>query len=550
MERKNNTPEIETLINQVSVLAPPSEFVWDIQTAAKIWPELSQTRGFLEQIHDHQQNVAKINLVDDKLLKDNQLTDAIAEKIVSETEAIDFFDALSNIISDEDYSRLILYLPFEFIPDNQKKFSNQKLTSSINQFRDKYLQAWKKLLKVNDIRANFVDGNVVESRLRKNDPPRICKAIHLAPELIKKGLIKKEDLDEIYQEAEDETLKATIAQTIYFQKVPKNSTTPTETISDDRRLWLESENKNQKILAEAKDIKTKILNGDNFEEKDGEVVIEGIRTAIEEIFLTDKDKSIELFKSYRSDLSNYISNDQTKNRAIKAFNHFYRLGLIDDDGLNKLGIKITNLSGKFSENLSLVTPQIEKIKKIITEIKSDTELKDSILPVFLTGGSRTKGYGTFNSDTDIVIFAQKEPSDESKKKIFDLFSKYKIKDRPVFFHLNRNKDGFGLIDSENRIASCLNCFWVGNKKDITETLNALFPSFFNDSDLRKLYFENMERDLLQYRLMHRGYENHFPVFKNRFSNKSEIDGSSVFWDTGYRRLATRLFINNIFLPKI
>jgi hypothetical protein len=60
----------------------------------------------------------------------------------------------------------------------------------------------------------------------------------------------------------------------------------------------------------------------------------------------------------------------------------------------------------------------------------------------------------------------------------------------------------------------------------------------------------MERDTLLYRLMHKGYEQFFPRFGGDEDYANRVDGESMFWDSGYRWLATRLFVNRVFLPII
>jgi len=70
-------------------------------------------------------------------------------------------------------------------------------------------------------------------------------------------------------------------------------------------------------------------------------------------------------------------------------------------------------------------------------------------------------------------------------------------------------------------------------------------------EARGLYLEEMERDILQYRLMHKGYERFFPPAGGLHSaHADKVDGESMFWDSGYRQLATKLFASRVFLPKI
>ncbi len=51
--------------------------------------------------------------------------------------------------------------------------------------------------------------------------------------------------------------------------------------------------------------------------------------------------------------------------------------------------------------------------------------------------------------------------------------------------------------------------------------------------------------------MHKGYRHFFPKKGNLETEHSDnVDSDSAFYDSGYRRLATQLFINRVFLPQL
>ena len=64
---------------------------------------------------------------------------------------------------------------------------------------------------------------------------------------------------------------------------------------------------------------------------------------------------------------------------------------------------------------------------------------------------------------------------------------------------------------------------------------------------RDFYLQAIERDLLQYRLLHKGYERHYPTTKK---TAESIDGNSAYWDSGYRAVATKLFIDKVYIPQL
>ncbi|MPN08118.1 hypothetical protein SDC9_155396 [bioreactor metagenome] len=228
------------------------------------------------------------------------------------------------------------------------------------------------------------------------------------------------------------------------------------------------------------------------------------------------------------------------------------------------------MSGNFSENLSNLSTEIEKLKGILTEMKSNPDLSKSVLPIILIGGSKIKGYGESTSDTDISIFIKSEVSELDRTQIREILlkilDKYNFDCKPTEFWLIEQGNKLKINDDLKKdhwtaesdwVHVLLNSFWLGDRAEINELRTKLLPSFFemtnetkHNHPIRELYFENMEKDLLQYRLMHKGYERNFSTIQNPYKNEMSIDGTSAFWNSGFRRLATRLFVNNIFLPKL
>ena len=70
-------------------------------------------------------------------------------------------------------------------------------------------------------------------------------------------------------------------------------------------------------------------------------------------------------------------------------------------------------------------------------------------------------------------------------------------------------------------------------------------------DARKNWLLEIERDTLQYRLMHKGNARHYPEQGGiQTENSGALDSESMFWDSGYRRVATQLFLKKVFLPQL
>ncbi|MEI7995753.1 MAG: hypothetical protein WCH01_12710, partial [Methylococcaceae bacterium] len=105
---------------------------------------------------------------------------------------------------------------------------------------------------------------------------------------------------------------------------------------------------------------------------------------------------------------------------------------------------------------------------------------------------------------------------------------------------------------ERWVHELFNTAWIGDEKSIANIQHKLITCYFNEQnvDTRAKCIERLEQDLLQYRLMHKGYARHYPAYNERLPQDYEIDGQSVFYDSGYRQIATKLFIDKVFIPKI
>ena len=147
------------------------------------------------------------------------------------------------------------------------------------------------------------------------------------------------------------------------------------------------------------------------------------------------------------------------------------------------------------------------------------------------------------------------------------FTHKKIRGEIVEFWLEEKENQLKIIDFTESDVTLGKSYWAhilfgaawkGNKDIMRELREKLLAPYMYDTgkviherDARSLYLEEIERDTLQYRLMHKGYERFFPPCGGIHTPHSdEIDGNSMFWDSGYRQLATKLFASRVFLPKI
>lgn len=166
-----------------------------------------------------------------------------------------------------------------------------------------------------------------------------------------------------------------------------------------------------------------------------------------------------------------------------------------------------HLEGPFSPN---VKAMCEKIEMIETSLKPHE--------VILLGGSLLKGYGTVDSDLDIWSLEDLE------------------------------KDPMLYPGSPHAAHIYFNAIWISGKaiNNLAEVAKEKMDTYIGGDN--RLSLERLESDLLQYRLLHKGF--------SRFTGKrnfatgfySEMDGNCPFYDDEYRRIATMLYAKYVVIP--
>lgn len=201
-----------------ATFTPPAvESFLDPAQAGTVWPEnIASNKEFLKQLEERK----KLNEQLDGVLSclpqpDMSLKEAISQGHLTETQVAELYTSLTQLLGrDSDYKRIALYIPFEFLPNTEWKPSSKGLTDAAEQFRTAYMESWNSLLSVHDVRANFVNGDVLEVESRKGDLPRVVKAAHLIPKLVENGMITTEDVIQMIEKNRDQTLKHSIADTL------------------------------------------------------------------------------------------------------------------------------------------------------------------------------------------------------------------------------------------------------------------------------------------------------------------------------------------------
>ncbi len=177
-------------------------------------------------------------------------------------------------------------------------------------------------------------------------------------------------------------------------------------------------------------------------------------------------------------------------------------------GVNELPVTLHNVTGPFSANRASIQEAIDWAAKNIKEGQ-----------VACIGGSRAKGYSTGDSDYDIFYFKLEELE-------------------------NVNPDLAHIV---------FNTFWVSNDPKIEEkraSIAARYMALPEDSPFRRDCLNRLEADLLQYRLMHKGFPYAYGKDLSKALQKfTSIDGGSAFYDVRYRRVAATLYAKYVFIPQ-
>jgi hypothetical protein len=456
----------------IITIRPPSESLLNISVDNSLWPE--EIKNNQEIKRQAQIRISLSNLLD---------LDPSPE----------LYKSLTNFLeSDSHNSRLILYLPFELIPSKE------------NEFAEVYLRHWHKMLTINDVRANFMDGDVLEMELRDKPLERVTKAAHLLPKLVEKNLLSITDVINLIENNRGSTLGKSMVDTL-----------PVLVDMD-----LLSEEKMEDILKS---------NGLELTPKKAEALPEEKVTEARAKWLEEKDEPVEIEKY----------SDQQLNIPFAV-------------------------REKFLKN------DLDELKVLVKSIESDPELSEYLYPTIILFGSKIKGYGAITADMDIAILVKPSSSPENRSKLKRLiaqkFSHENIKGKVVEFWLEEDHGELNVTDFLNPDSGLADSgwahvlfegAWIGDETIIKELHQKLLPGFLyskdktiDGADARGIWLEEMERDTLQYRLMHKGYARLFPTLGINTKHADQIDGQSAFYDSGYRKLATKLFVTKVFLPQI
>lgn len=543
-------------------------------------------------------------------------------KILREPETTEFsqFEAfygeLAHFLSeDPNNSRIILYLPFEVLPDLH--FTHSKAAED---FVTVYKEAWFKLLFESNPRANFVDGDVLEPGL--GEPERTRKVAHFIPWLLGKNILDEQDLKEIIDVVEDPELLKSIAEGImvahdlgfrneeltnfarqFLYEKPTHSDSEadiqdlnkyvadkialiesryaqgseyTKGLSKKRIIWERKTRIDEVLDKAAVRIANAILEGEadgNVLKMYGEAGVKGVFHAAEKVFWKNQDKSQEIVALYLKKIRSAwkSGNKRIKDAISVGLNHWLNLGLINSDLLDEIGVKHYDLSSIFPVDLESIAEENTMLLQVVEKIKNDNYLSENIFPVFIVFGSRVKGFSTKNSDLDVAIFVKPQVTFEKRREILENIKtklpqlnsadmlEYWVSEQSGKFSLRVKPNEIeGNVAGPETIHFLFGGVWFGEREDIQKIYKDIAGKYLDLSRVggqkelvRMKLLRMLELDQLQVRLMHKGYSRTYASNKPRGTKNSYlIDWNSDFWDPGYRKIATLLFLSRVFLPDL
>jgi hypothetical protein len=522
----------------------------------------------------------------------------------SERSNAEIFRKLGEFIRhDSNNARIILYLPFEMLPNIKEGHSEVAHT-----FAKIVHDGWFRLLFESEVRASFDDGDDLEPGL--GAPPRTRKAAHLIPELMSRGIVTEKEIQKIMSVVDDDEIRQAITEGLAFAQngAAKKEVHPERTVgeissslagrlmeieklfrpgsdylaqmSEKRKVWQKVAETDNAINQASEDLSSLIISGKvNLDALFGEfettVVLRSLTKAAEDLDIKGKVLPKHLMENLKFRLT-AIWQDGTEDEREEVFdsiNQLTRLGILPTDFATGIGVKVFDLSqpspvdiDEFARNEGRFVADAAKI------IARNQELSKNIYPFILVLGSRIKGYSNLGADFDFAIFFKPDANPAKRTKILEQLKhavpEIEKTDKFLEFWTTQKDDGLSLkpvaegptpaIVGAKQIHFIFGGAWIGDVTEIDCVRSELIKRYldlgrFGESkeEIRRTFLRQLELDILQYRLLHKGYRKLYPLQKREDrENEGLIDWKSDFWDPGFRKVATLLFLSRVFLPDL
>ncbi len=582
-------------------ISPPTESLL-YSDKRWIWDEKIRCNSHLSACANERIKLKEqLESIFNKIPVSQDITLAHDHGLIEDEELTDLFVSLSYFLDQEEGNEVLaLYLPFELIPRVSWQPLSTRLKDEAVSFTECYLRAWIKLMSRKDPRADFADGDIPEFEIRTGPLPEVVKAAHLVFILIEKEIVPPPaeampETNEILERSVREGLRALKKSKIKEKKVEENrdagwlsiafSEIKTElespprgieaSIPEARAKWLSQKQvesltqKHSVTIAEALladtasflELGAWALHYRRYEIR--MVAIEAGRNAICEMAKTDIEKAKSAYKQFENFMDINLPRKELLRNLKTAWLHFHTLGIVGADALKLRGFEMP----RFIEDAILNGKKMEAIVRVI---QTNESLQD-FLPVVIACGSKTKGYGDETSDDDFAVFIRPGVDfglrNELLKRLAKVLAEIGVFEKPMEFWLSRLGTRLWIRDfpgldrnlGDSTLCSILwNGIWSGEKATIEMLYQDLLSDYlFSKGRLllgekaRKIWLREMEQAALQYRLLHSGYHRFYPEARAPYvPDCNAVDSQSAFWDSGFRRVASMIFIKKVFLPQL
>lgn len=551
-----------------------------------------QQQMLCEQVLERQELAEYVNACIDKLPSPYlDMREAVAQGYISSTEVAELYARLNGFLSDPAATRVVLYMPLEWLPDMAHPSDDQTLRAAEEGFCEAYVDAWWSLLREHDVRAHFDDGDMrLDIDASTETLPRVVKAAHLIPFILGKGLISEADVAYIHDGTNSLVLRQSIdeAMAVYRHIHDASGGTPPEKVTTEVTPEMVHDYHAQQLShmcaekeAEASPQRLEWLEKVAFEATVQDMAARLSAEQAREFLVSDD----EMLRSVACIALGHIAHTtlgaeartdvvtallEHGSSSIKYYSitllQLYRAGYVIQEELDRRGIRVPLLHGELSYNLNLDTKEMETVRNYIDAVRQDPELAAQLYPAVLVGGSRLKGYGGEHSDIDVTICVRPGVDAAVRDALLERIVPLLGGEKPHEFWLEERGHYLAIrtLDVDDQFVGndywvhvLFGGAWVGDDAAVRVLQSKLYPPYFTeryfegtDMPLQPAYRRRIEDDVLLYRLLHRGYAHQFSTHSLETPHAELIDGHGVFYDSGYRQLATQLFIEKVFLPNL
>ncbi|MDP3899926.1 MAG: nucleotidyltransferase domain-containing protein [bacterium] len=599
-----------------------TDVLFDMQAVSDdqpFWAKIKANTALQREINRRNDLFNTLKKIFDSVPVTMEIKKALELKIITAEVLTGLYRRLTDFLeSDRNHASLILYLPFELLPDADSDSNSElSLAEAKTSFVSACRRRWEELLEVHEPRANFVDGDIFEPEIRR-EQPCVVKAAHLIPKLVEKNIISIQDITSLLKKTDNTVLRKSILETLpvledlgfitayesekmfltagvtqtqvtakpsatYSYSYPStltilrdellqrikhiNEQYAVSQLSEKRIRWEKETAGNSALEDFAQQLKYTVTSGFiTYDELNvlltgNDVLcrggIMGLGYIIENLAKRNFSAAQGMAGCFKETLLQLwrASSNTIKDEIISLLSRWHALAIVTEDYLCKFKIKLP----KLDETNLLTESEFSEITEIIHQISNNAELGKMIYPVCLAFGSRLKGYARLNADLDIAIFIRPETNWSDRQTLLDKLAHILNDKEVVEFWLEANGDKLNIrevplvsstIGEPDWIHILFQGIWYG--RELNTLLTKLLPYYLTANEaFRKKWLGQMELDVLRYRLMHKGYRRFYPECGGLETEHSYLlNSQSAFWDSGYRRIATKLFIKKIFLPSL